>query len=325
MGAGFYGLLRLEARQARLAIGTISDAVPVADGLYGTYPGEPISFVVLGDSSAAGLRSTPPTRRRAPCSRPVSPRSPNGRFHLRRSPLRRADQRPRRAGTPCRGRSRTSPWSSWVATTSPTASGRRRRSVCSTKPSGGSRRRCRRRGRHLPGPRHGRTGSLARCASSPGRPAGAWPLRRPCGRRGRRRTVSLGSILGPEFATAPRDMFSLDQFHPSSAGYASAAAVVLPSAARALGLWTMARRQPGWRGEDVLPVAVAAVEPLMPPGPRSPRPQVAGHGAGPGDAGPNCGTAAGSRCAGAEREDADRPPQVQAGLRGTVGATCTGR
>lgn len=47
------------------------------------------------------------------------------------------------------------------------------------------------------------------------------------------RTVSLGSLLGPEFEIRP-ELFSLDQFHPSAEGYAAAAAVMLPSVAAAL-------------------------------------------------------------------------------------------
>ncbi|MCW2540835.1 MAG: hydrolase family protein [Frankiales bacterium] len=53
------------------------------------------------------------------------------------------------------------------------------------------------------------------------------------------RAVSLGDILGPEFA-AQREYFSEDQFHPSATGYARAAEVLLPSAADALGLTTVA-------------------------------------------------------------------------------------
>jgi lysophospholipase L1-like esterase len=51
------------------------------------------------------------------------------------------------------------------------------------------------------------------------------------------RTVSLGDVLGPEFAANPKEMFSADRFHPSAAGYARAAAVTLPSVCAALGLW----------------------------------------------------------------------------------------
>lgn len=49
------------------------------------------------------------------------------------------------------------------------------------------------------------------------------------------RTVSLGSLLGPEFEVRP-ELFSPDQFHPSAEGYAAAAAVMLPSVAAAIGI-----------------------------------------------------------------------------------------
>ena len=51
------------------------------------------------------------------------------------------------------------------------------------------------------------------------------------------RTVSLGDLLGPEFCERPHEMFSSDRFHPSPAGYARAAAALLPSVCAALGLW----------------------------------------------------------------------------------------
>ena len=74
------------------------------------------------------------------------------------------------------------------------------------------------------------------------------------------RTVSLGSVLGPSFAT-DHSLFSVDEFHPSAAGYASAAAVLLPSVADALGVWPESADRdlrPG-RREVVRPVATAAV------------------------------------------------------------------
>jgi lysophospholipase L1-like esterase len=73
------------------------------------------------------------------------------------------------------------------------------------------------------------------------------------------RTVSLGSVLGPTFAT-DHSLFSVDEFHPSAAGYASAAAVLLPSVADALGVWPASADRglrPG-RREVVRPVATAA-------------------------------------------------------------------
>jgi lysophospholipase L1-like esterase len=73
------------------------------------------------------------------------------------------------------------------------------------------------------------------------------------------RTVSLGSVLGPAFAS-DRDMFSVDEFHPSAAGYAHAAAVLLPSVADAVGVWPAAADRglrPVRRG-TVRPIARAA-------------------------------------------------------------------
>jgi lysophospholipase L1-like esterase len=73
------------------------------------------------------------------------------------------------------------------------------------------------------------------------------------------RTVSLGSVLGPAFAS-DHSMFSIDEFHPSALGYAQAAAVLLPSVADAVGVWPAAADRgvrPIRRG-TVRPVAQAA-------------------------------------------------------------------
>ena len=73
------------------------------------------------------------------------------------------------------------------------------------------------------------------------------------------RTVSLGSVLGPAFAT-DSSMFSIDEFHPSAVGYAQAAAVLLPSVADAVGVWPAAadRGLGTLRRDTVRPVARAA-------------------------------------------------------------------
>jgi lysophospholipase L1-like esterase len=72
------------------------------------------------------------------------------------------------------------------------------------------------------------------------------------------RTVSLGSVLGPKFAT-DRELFSSDEFHPSAAGYAAAAAVLLPSVADTVGVWpARADRGLRMRRDTVRPVAQAA-------------------------------------------------------------------
>lgn len=81
------------------------------------------------------------------------------------------------------------------------------------------------------------------------------------------RTVSLGDVLGPEFAAAPALLFGPDQFHPSVEGYKALAGVLVPSVLAALGheldldgeLETL-------RGEGVLPVTRAAIQAVNEPG-----------------------------------------------------------
>ncbi|NYG07414.1 lysophospholipase L1-like esterase [Phycicoccus badiiscoriae] len=99
------------------------------------------------------------------------------------------------------------------------------------------------------------------------------------------RTVSLGDLLGPEFAERPHEMFSADRFHPSPAGYARAASALLPSVYAALGVWSGERsedRAPdSRRGEGVGPVAVAAVQAVRDPGTEVSATQIAGQSRGP--------------------------------------------
>ncbi|MCU1617438.1 MAG: Lysophospholipase L1-like esterase [Frankiales bacterium] len=96
------------------------------------------------------------------------------------------------------------------------------------------------------------------------------------------RTVSLGSLLGPSFAS-DRSLFSVDEFHPSAAGYAAAAAVMLPSVADSLGLWPTAsdRGLRGLRRDSVRPVAQAAARAANRPGTEVQGTQVGGSHAGP--------------------------------------------
>jgi lysophospholipase L1-like esterase len=95
------------------------------------------------------------------------------------------------------------------------------------------------------------------------------------------RTVSLGDLLGPEFAANPRELFGPDSYHPSADGYATAAMAVLPTVCAALGLWPAEEERPDLsRREGFLPVARAAAEAAseagtevtaaMPTGPRGP-------------------------------------------------------
>lgn len=100
------------------------------------------------------------------------------------------------------------------------------------------------------------------------------------------RTVSLGDLLGPEFAAAPREMFSEDRFHPSPAGYARAASALLPSVCAALGVWGGRRDHTGHDEEPLLgqpprPVAVAAGKAVLDPGTEVAPVDVAGQSRGP--------------------------------------------
>ncbi|KAA0930767.1 SGNH/GDSL hydrolase family protein [Streptomyces apricus] len=81
------------------------------------------------------------------------------------------------------------------------------------------------------------------------------------------RTVSLGDLLGPEFAANPRELFGPDSYHPSAEGYATAAMAVLPTVCAALGLWPAEEERPDVsRREGFLPVARAAAEAASEPG-----------------------------------------------------------
>jgi len=98
------------------------------------------------------------------------------------------------------------------------------------------------------------------------------------------RTVSLGDILGPEFAASPRELFSADRFHPSAAGYARCAAAMLPSVCAAAGYWPdggQERAPDIRRGEGVAPVAEAAVAAAEEPGTEVSAASVAGAERGP--------------------------------------------
>jgi lysophospholipase L1-like esterase len=77
--------------------------------------------------------------------------------------------------------------------------------------------------------------------------------------------VSLGSILGPDFAAAPAVLFGPDQFHPSAEGYRAVSEVLVPSALNALGLGAEEPRR-RTRGEGTMPVATAAVRAARTPG-----------------------------------------------------------
>jgi lysophospholipase L1-like esterase len=90
------------------------------------------------------------------------------------------------------------------------------------------------------------------------------------------RTVSLGDLLGPEFAAAPDRMFSADRVHPSAAGYAA----MLPTLVAAAG-GAPEERPSLARGEGVRSLTQAAVEAADRAGTEVSGARVAGHERGP--------------------------------------------
>lgn len=97
------------------------------------------------------------------------------------------------------------------------------------------------------------------------------------------RSVSLGDMLGPEFAARPHELFSADRFHPSAAGYARLGDALLPSVCAALGYGSDGeeRSADADRADDVAPVAEAAAAAVEDPGTEVSATRVAGEDRGP--------------------------------------------
>ena len=281
LGAGLYGVLALEARLARRAIGEISDEPPPdSTGWYGRgRPGPAIKVALLGDSSAAGygvdrVEETPG----ALLASGLAERA-NRRVHLRefakigakssdlaaqidRAMLLAPDLVVILIGA-----------NDVTHTVLPSASVRhlsegvrRLREadimvVVGTCPD---------------------LGTIKPIAPPLKQVARAWSRRLAAAQtiavlQEGGRTVSLGSILGPEFAAAPALLFGPDQFHPSADGYRSLVTVLLPSALAAVGMTPDDEAVPEpFRGEGVLPVATAAIQAVKTPGTELDGTEVAG-------------------------------------------------
>jgi lysophospholipase L1-like esterase len=284
-GAAFYGLLKEEARAARRKVEarTAKEDPPSGDGVYGRGRGRPLVLAVLGDSSAVGLgveraAETPGVLVAAALAeiaeRPVrlvrlavsGAESPDLDAQVDRALPERPDVAMVMIGAnDVTARSRPE-----VAVRHLTDAVRRLRAagcevVVGTCPDLGTIR-----------PIAQPLRWLARRWSREMAAAQTVAVVEAGGR-----TVSLGSILGPSFAT-DHELFSSDEFHPSAAGYAAAAAVLLPSVADALDLWPAADRGlRALRRETVRPVAQAAARAANRPGTEVQAAEVAGAQAGP--------------------------------------------
>lgn len=92
------------------------------------------------------------------------------------------------------------------------------------------------------------------------------------------RTVSLANLLAPAFYQDPERLFAWDRFHPSSEGYAAAAGALLPTVAAAL---DPRFEQPLSAGEGVRTLPQAAAEAVNAGGTEVSPTSVAGHEHGP--------------------------------------------
>ena len=287
LSAGAFGLVRAEAALARRAIGEPNGTPPKADGRYGTrHHGEPLHMVVLGDSSGCGFGVEHPHQ------------TPGA---MLAAGLSECADRPVDLTVVAVVGARSSDLSSQVeqvVDTSPDIAlvmigandvTHRVRPPTAVRHLDHAVRRLRTLGAEV---------VVGTCPDLGTVEPVAQPLRWIARRASRQlaaaqtiavveaggRTVSLGDVLGPEFAASPSEMFGPDRFHPSAAGYASAAAVMLPSICAALGVWLEGpvERAPDLaRGEGVRPISLAAVEAADEPGTEVAGAQVGGRDRGP--------------------------------------------
>lgn len=264
LGAGLYGLLHVEGLLARRTIGELENGAPHADGVYGaSYIGSELSFSVMGDSAGAGLGVDRPDE------------TPGA---LLAAGLSEIAERPVRLHTTAYSGAQSADLAAQVddaLTRNPDVAliiiggndvTHQVRPSTSVRYLGEAVRRLQANGCRVV---VGTCPDLGTVEPIP------QPLRWIARRLSRQlaaaqvgtvveagaRAVTLGSIIGPEFSAAPGDMFAVDRFHPSAAGYAAVAAAVLPSLADVLGLWTDADTGAAADGgEAVLPAVLAAEE-----------------------------------------------------------------
>lgn len=283
IGATFYGVLTAEAEYAKRVIGPMRYYPTPGDGLYGRYPGHPITFAMLGDSSAAGYGTESPDE--TPGVLLAS-----GLADLAKRPVRLVDA------------SKTGAKSSDLAAQVDAAlqSGPHIaviligvNDVKAKMPPSTSVRLLSTAVRRL---------RAANCEVVVGTCPDLGvvrtimpPLRQVARRWSHRlaaaqtiavveaggRSVSLGSLLGEVFRTNP-SMWGRDNFHPSATGYAAASAALLPSVAAAMGVGPESFVHPEpFRGEAILPIAEAAVQAARTAGTEVAATEVAGRERGP--------------------------------------------
>ncbi len=283
IGAMLYGVLSAEAEYAKRLIGPMRYYPTRGDGLYGRYPGHPITLAMIGDSSAAGYGTSSPDE--TPGVLLAS-----GLAELAQRPVRLVDVSKTGAkSVDLAGQVDTAllegPHVAAIligvndvkAQVPPSASVRlldlavRRLRAANCEVVVGT---C---------PDLG----VVRPIMPPLRQvARTWSQRLAAAQtiavvEAGGRTVSMGSLLSEAFRTNP-SMWGPDNFHPSVTGYAAASAALLPSVAAAVGVGTESfTNLESFRGEAVLPIAEAAVQAARTAGTEVAAAQVAGDDRGP--------------------------------------------
>ncbi|MBA2531197.1 MAG: SGNH/GDSL hydrolase family protein [Nocardioidaceae bacterium] len=265
LGGVFYGLVKIQAKLVRSAIGPAESAPPAPDGSYCTdLPGEPISLLMLGDSAAAGYGMTAAQETPGALMARGLAQLTNRPVHV----ISRAFVGARSADLDAQivaGIDAVSPDVAVIVigTNDVTHSVRPADAV---RMLGAAVRRLRRSGCEVVVGTCPDLGTIDHIAP---------PLRQLARLYCRRmaaaqtittieaggRSVSLGQLLGHKFAAAPTELFGADRFHPSLAGYASMVAAMLPTVAVALNVWDPDDDPPDdLLGEFALPVSFAAAE-----------------------------------------------------------------
>jgi lysophospholipase L1-like esterase len=287
LGVVGYGLIKAEALLARKAVGIIADAAPEDAGVYGAAPGAPLELLVLGDSSAAGLGAEVGDQtigailatglsafagRRVRLTNVAVVGAESGDLGLQVANALDTVPRPDAAVILIGTNDVTHRIDKSIAVRHLEAAVRRLRDI-------------------------GAEVVVGTCPDLGAVQPIAQPLKALARRWSRDlaaaqtvavveaggRTVSLGDILGPEFEERPHELFSHDRFHPSPAGYARAAAVLLPSLCSALALFDedLVLGLDRSRGERVTPVSRAATSAVRDPGTEVSPTQVSGQTRGP--------------------------------------------
>ena len=287
LGVVGYGLIKAEALLARKAVGIIEEAAPEDDGVYGAAPGPPLELLVLGDSSAAGLGAEVGRQtigailatgvsafagRRVRLTNVAVVGAVSGDLGVQVANALDAVPQPDAAVILIGTNDITHRIDKSIAVRHLEASVRRLHDA-------------------------GAEVVVGTCPDLGALQPVAQPLRTLARRWSRDlaaaqtvavvtaggRTVSLGDILGPEFEQRPHEMFSHDRFHPSPAGYARAAAVLLPTLCSAMDLFDedVVLGLDRSRGERVTPVSRAATSAVRDPGTEVSPTRVGGQSRGP--------------------------------------------